>query len=60
LRTRAQVFEILTGGGPTADDPSDSSWQGITEEGPDSTTSLVPLPQDVLDDLKVDLAVRGE
>jgi hypothetical protein len=60
LRTRAQVFEILTGGDPTADRDSDQPWSLSDDEGTASDVSFVPLPQEMLDELRVDLSVdRG-
>jgi len=58
LRTRAQVFDILTGGDPTADQESGSFWLDPDCEGEDDGTSFVPLPRQMLDDLRVDLAVK--
>jgi hypothetical protein len=57
LRTRAQVFEILTGGDPTADRADQDSWAIADQEGQDPGLVFVPLPQQMLDDLKVDLGV---
>ena len=57
LRTRAQVFEILTGGDPTADRNEDNPWMSSDDEGDDPGVTFVPLPQEMLDDLKVDLSV---
>jgi hypothetical protein len=57
LRTRAQVFEILTGGDPTADRPDEDAWATTDQEGTDPGLAFVPLPQQMLDDLKVDLGV---
>jgi hypothetical protein len=59
LRTRAQVFDILTGGDPTADQESGSSWLNPDSEGEDDGASFVPLPRQMLDDLRVDLAVSS-
>ena len=56
LRTRAQVFEILTGGDPTADCDSETLWTS-DDEGSEPSFTFVPLPQEMLDDLKVDLSV---
>jgi hypothetical protein len=56
LRTRANVFEILTGGDPTADRDAESTWFS-DDEGSDPVMVFVPLPQEMLDDLKVDLSV---
>ena len=58
LRTRAQVFDILTGGDPTADQESGAFWLDPDSEGEDDATSFVPLPRQILDDLRVNLAVR--
>jgi hypothetical protein len=57
LRTRAQVFEILTGGDPTADRDRDGQWLSEDDEGADEGAAFVPLPQLMLDDLKVELGV---
>jgi hypothetical protein len=57
LRTRAQVFEILTGGDPTADRDDDNPWMASDDEGTDPGLTFVPLPQEMLDELKVDLSV---
>ena len=57
LRTRAQVFEILTGGDPTADRDSDAPWTMSDDEGTASDVSFVPLPQEMLNELRVDLSV---
>lgn len=59
LRTRAQVFDILTGGNPTADQESDGFWLDPDSEGEDDGTSFVPLPRQMLDDLRVNLAVES-
>ena len=56
--SRAQVFEILTGGDPTADRDEDSPWTASDNEGSDPLLTFVPLPQEMLDELKVDLIVR--
>jgi superfamily II DNA or RNA helicase len=57
LRTRAQIFEILTGGDPTADREEETHWATTDSEGSDPIDAFVPLPQPMLDDLKVDLSV---
>ncbi len=59
LRTRAQVFDILTGGDPTADQETGSFWLNPDSEGEDDGASFVPLPRQMLDDLRVDLAVMS-
>jgi superfamily II DNA/RNA helicase len=60
LRTRAQIFEILTGGDPTADQESDALWLELNadEAGRDNGAQFVPLPRQMLDDLRVNLAVE--
>lgn len=60
LRTRAQVFDILTGGDPTADQESGAFWLDPDSEGEDDDTCFVPLPRQMLDDLRVNLAVRTD
>ena len=57
LRTRAQVFDILTGGDPTADQDSASLWLEADSEGQDDGSRIVPLPRQMLDDLRLDLAI---
>lgn len=56
LRTRAQIFEILTGGDPTADRDGDAQWVD-DDEGSDADTRFIPLPQSLLEDLRVELSV---
>jgi hypothetical protein len=58
LRTRAQVFEILTGGDPTADREAEASWLDPDSEGEAGTSSFVALPRQMLEDLRVDLSVK--
>jgi len=43
---------------PIADQESGSFWLDPDSEGEDDGTSFVPLPRQMLDDLRVDLAVR--
>jgi superfamily II DNA/RNA helicase len=57
LRTRAQVFDILTGGDPTADQDSAALWLQADSEGQDDGRRIVPLPRQMLDDLRLDLAI---
>lgn len=57
LQTRAQIFEILTGGDPTADRDEENPWTTSDDEGTDPVLTFVPLPQEMLDELKVDLSV---
>jgi hypothetical protein len=59
LRTRAQVFEILTGGNPTADRETEASWLDPDSEGEAGSSSFVALPRQMLEDLRVDLSVRS-
>jgi hypothetical protein len=58
LRTRAQVFEILTGGDPTADRDAEVSWLDPDSEGEAGSSSFVALPRRMLEDLRVDLSVK--
>lgn len=58
LRTRAQVFDILTGGDPTADQESCILWLNPDNEGEDDGKSFVPLPRQMLDDLRLNLSVK--
>jgi hypothetical protein len=58
LRTRAQVFDILTGGDPTADQESGLFWLDPDSEGADDGATFVPLPKQMLDDLRVNLSVQ--
>ncbi len=53
LRARAQMFEILMGGDATAD--ADQSFGLI--DAKDNANRFVPLPHDMLQDLRVDLSV---
>jgi hypothetical protein len=57
LGTGAQVFEILTGGDPTADRESRAPLTMSDDEGTASDVSFVPLPQEMLNELRVDLSV---
>jgi hypothetical protein len=59
LRARAQVFDILTGGDPTADQDAETHWLDPDSEGEDDAGRFVPLPRQMLDDLRVSLAVEG-
>lgn len=58
LRTRAQVFDILTGGDPTADQESGLFWLDPDSEGADDGATFVPLPKLMLEDLRVNLSVQ--
>jgi hypothetical protein len=60
LRTRAQVFEILTGGDPTADRDTDRVWTTADDEGTPPEQTFVPLPQAMLEDLRVNLGVCAD
>jgi hypothetical protein len=59
LRTRAQVFEILTGGDPTADRQSEASWLDPDSEGEVGGSGFVALPKQMLEDLRMDLSVKA-
>jgi hypothetical protein len=56
LRLRAQTFEVLTGGDLTADDA-----EGIDDhkksEGQEAGLRLIPLPDDMVDQMRVRLHV---
>ncbi len=57
LRTRAQTFEILTGGDPSADRDDDSSWLDPDDLGNANGNNYVPLPTAMLEQLRVNLSV---
>jgi hypothetical protein len=57
LRGRAQIFDILTGGDPTADRNEEALWLNPDDEGDPSTSSYVPLPPKMLEDLRVNLEI---
>ena len=48
LRSRAQTFEILTGGDPSADREGDASWLDPDELGNAAGADYVPLPNVLL------------
>lgn len=56
LRLRAQTFEILTGGDFAADNPEGAD-ESSDAEGTESGTKLIPLPIEMLGELRVRLAV---
>jgi len=58
LRGRSQAFEILTGGDPTADRESETSWLGSDDVVQADGIDYVPLPVDMLDRLRVNLGVN--
>ena len=58
LRSRAQTFEILTGGDPSADREGDTSWLDPDDLGNATGTDYVPLPNEMLEQLRVNLAVE--
>lgn len=58
LRSRAQTFEVLTGGDPSADRDGDTSWLNADDFGNAAGTDYVPLPQEMLEQLRVDLSVK--
>jgi superfamily II DNA/RNA helicase len=57
LRSRAQTFEILTGGDPSADREGDASWLDPDDLGNATGTDYVQLPNELLEQLRVNLAV---
>jgi hypothetical protein len=59
LRSRAQTFEILTGGDPSADREGDTSWLDPDDLGSATGADYVPLPNEMLEQLRVNLAVDG-
>jgi hypothetical protein len=59
LRSRAQTFEILTGGDPSADSDGDTSWLDPDDLGTANGTDYVPLPNEMLEQLRVNLAVEN-
>jgi hypothetical protein len=56
LRLRAQAFEVLTGGDFAGDDPEGRD-DGADAEGRELRARLVPLPDGMMDDLRVRLQV---
>jgi hypothetical protein len=58
LHSRAQTFDILTGGTPTASQEGTLIELNPDAEGQEDGPALVPLPQQLLDDLRVNLAVE--
>lgn len=50
LRNHAQVFAILTGGDPTANQESGLFSLDPDSEGADDVATFVPLPKQMLDD----------
>lgn len=58
LRSRSQAFEILTGGDPTADRESETSWLGSDDVVQADGIDYVPLPVDMLDRLRVNLGTN--
>lgn len=59
LPARAQAFEILTGGDPSADRSGEASWLDPDDLGIPTGVDYVPLPPEMLEDLRVNLAVSG-
>jgi hypothetical protein len=58
LRSRAQTFEILTGGDPSADrEAVDVSWLDPDDLGSASGVDYVPLPIEMIEKIRVNLAV---
>jgi hypothetical protein len=58
LRIRAQTFEVLTGGDFAADH-SDGYDDGSKPEGEELGITVLPLPPQMIDDLRVKLQVWG-
>jgi hypothetical protein len=59
LCSRAQTFEILTGGDPSADRDGDTSWLDPDDLGSATGADYVPLPNAMLEQLRVNLAVES-
>lgn len=59
LRSRAQTFEILTGGDPSADREGATSWLDPDDLGNATGADYVPLPNEMLEQLRVNLAVKS-
>ena len=57
LRTRAQVFEILTGGDPSADQDAEVNWVEPNDDVVNSNAGFVPLPEELLESLRVRLDI---
>lgn len=57
LRSRAQAFEILTGGDPSAERKREDWWLDPDDIGASDGSSYVPLPLRMLEQLRVNLAV---
>jgi hypothetical protein len=57
LRLRAQTFEVLTGGDLAAENPEGDDAEG---EGRAREVKLVPLPEHMVDELRVNLHVWSE
>ena len=56
---RAQTFEILTGGDPSADRDGETSWLEPDDIGNATGIDYVPLPNEMLEQLRVNLAVES-
>jgi Helicase conserved C-terminal domain len=59
LRSRAQTFEILTGGDPSADSGGETNWLDPDDVGSPTGTDYVALPNDMLAQLRVNLSVEA-
>lgn len=57
LRSRAQTFEILTGGDPSADREVEVSWLDPDDLGSAAGVDYVPLPIEMIEKMRVNLAV---
>ena len=58
LRHPCPSFRHSDRGDPTADQDSGAFWLDPDSEGEDDGPSFVPLPRQMLDDLRVNLAVK--
>lgn len=59
LRLRSQMFEVLTGG-DFASDNAEGNDEEDGAEGKERTMSLVPLPEELVEDLRVKLHVWAD
>jgi superfamily II DNA/RNA helicase len=57
LRKRALVFEILTGGDPSADQDAEVNWVEPNDEVVNSNAGFVQLPEELLESLRVRLDI---
>lgn len=57
IRSRAQTFEILTGGDPNLEREQQNFWLDPDDFGNQGNGQYVPLPINMLEQLRVNLAV---